>query len=222
MIIECWSCAAVVVGGKGTVALPRDFAQEVADYLQNTSSTKRIPLPTIDQESAYLSIAMSNAQAAADRALQSKLEADKIVSAAADRVLDRALQSKLEADKLVSAAADRVLDRALQSKLEADKLALQSKLEADKLVGVYRVGFLATAGFVAGSMIVSRFGFGHFGEIARALRDFLNMVEGKSIWSLIFVPLRRKGISSEGERKSKSKDEGEAKTQLRTLVRRQC
>ena len=45
LIVWRWSSAEAVMGRNDT-APRRDFAREVAEYMQNASSTKRIPVPS--------------------------------------------------------------------------------------------------------------------------------------------------------------------------------
>jgi hypothetical protein len=110
---------------------------------------------------------------------------------------DLALKKEIGAAMLASMEADR----ALKKEIGAAKLA---SAEADRQ-NVFKAVSLATAGFIAGSLIVSRTGYSFdniasgIQEVARVLREFVNMLEGHSLLSFIFSPFRRKKISDEGE-----------------------
>ena len=237
------SCA---VGGNGP-APHRDFAREVEECAQNSSSFKRVPFSMSARKLEYSPIFESSGQEEAGSALAEKAETSKLDGAAADRAIkrealslkekvetsklasaaaDRALKDKVETSKLASAAADRALkekvetsnlasaaaNRALKDKVETNKLAsaaadraLKEKTDTSNLASAaanrrnaLAVGMMATAGFVAGSVIVSKvgFSFGYFAsgihEIARVFGSFFKMLEENSLLSIIFSPIRRK------------------------------
>ena len=138
-----------------SVDLVREI-REMAEYLQNSSNS--IPVPTSVQESEYLSLAMASARAAADRAQKKKIEARKLSSMEADL----ALKKEIGAAMLASMEADR----ALKKEIGAAKLA---SAEADRQ-NVFKAVSLATAGFIAGSLIVSRVGHS-FDNIASAIHE---------------------------------------------------
>jgi len=166
VVMFSWSSVPAAEAGMKGHAISLEFVRETAEYLQNSSNS--IPVPTSAQESEYLSLAMTSARSAADRALTKEVEAGKLASAKADREVEAA-----------SAEADRR--------------------------NVFKAVSLATAGFIAGSLIVSRTGYSFdniasgIQEVARVLREFVNMLEGHSLLSFIFSPFRRKKISDEGE-----------------------
>ena len=167
-----------------------------------------IPFPTSAQESTYLSLAMSNAQSEADLALKrdalaqrNKVANGMLASAEADLALkgklanaaaDRALQEKVANGKLASAEADR----ALQVKVANSKLASAAADRRNALA----MTLIGTGGFITATLILSNGSlFFDIRDIAVSFRRFLDMLEGRTLLSLMFSPFRSTIISNEGE-----------------------
>ena len=188
-----------------------------------------IPVPTSAQESTYLSLAMSNAQSEADLALQDKVVNGMLASEEADRALkrDALAQRKKEANgMLASAKADLALkgklanaaaDRALQEKVANGKLASAAADRRNALA----MSIIGTGGFITATLILSNGSlFFDIRDIAVSFRRFLEMLEGRTLLSLMFSPFRSTNISNEGEGEGSGTSGSPSRSKVRTWRRR--
>jgi len=140
------------------------------EYLRNNSQP--IPIPSSRRESEYLS------------AVISKLNSDAKLA--------------LEREKLVASKELEIGRQIATKELEIGKQVAAKELERVKLINIFGSVVFATAGFVFAAFVVAdKVNLGGIGidiqGIAKACREFVDMLAGRSLLSLILPPIFSRG-----------------------------